>query len=271
MTSRPRSTRHGPGSLGVLLRTWRRTRGVSQLALATRLGVSARHLSFVETGRSSPSREMVLRLADGLDVPLRDQNALLMAAGYAPLYREADLDDPELGPIHRALTAILNRQDPHPAVVMDRGWSLVRANRGARVFFAHLLGGRRQPGRPNILRSMFDPQLLRPYVVDWERVAGALMQRVHREAVGGVPDQDLLEELLAYPGVPDDWRVPDLATSSLPVIPVTFQKEGRRFSYFSTVTTLGTPQDITLQELRIECFFPMDEQTERWAAELAAG
>lgn len=244
------------GPLGLLLRTWRRARGLSQLALATKLHVSPRHLSFVETGRSSPSRDMVLHLADGLGVPLRERNGLLLAAGYAPLYGEADLDAPELAPVRRAIQAILTKHEPYPAVVLDRGWNLLDANRAARLFFAFMLGDGPRPERPNILDAMFDPTLVRPYVVDWEAVAGALIQRVHREAVGGIPDPDLIARLLAYPGVPESWRAPRPQEPCLPVVPVGFRKGGRRFDYFSTVTTVGTAQDVTLQEIRIECFFP---------------
>lgn len=211
---------------------------------------------------------MVLHLAEGLEVPLRERNALLLAAGFAPLYREADLEDPELAPVHRALTAILRQQEPYPAVVLDRRWNLVRANEAARTFFEFLLGDRPAPQPPNILKVMFDPDLLRPFVLDWERVAEALIQRVHREAVAGVPDEGLIEELLSYPDVPARWRSPSPETPTMPLIPVSFARGGRRFDYFSTVTTLGTPQDITLQELRIECFFPVDAETERQAREL---
>lgn len=264
-------TRRGRSSkLGVLLRSWRRTRGLSQLALATRLSVSSRHLSFVETGRAAPSRDMVLHLAEGLEVPLRERNALLLAAGFAPVYQEANLDAPDLAPVHRALTAILRQQEPYPAIVMDRRWNLVRANEAARTFFGWLLADRPAPDPPNILRVMFDPALLRPFVVDWERVAEALIQRVHREAVGGVPDETLIDTLLAYPGVPARWSSPRAESPAVPIIPVSFARDDRRFNYFSTVTTLGTPQDITLQELRVECFFPLDDATEKEARRLSA-
>lgn len=261
--------RRATGALGNLLRTWRRARGVSQFALATELRMSPRHLSFIETGRSHPSRAMILQLADGLRVPLRERNDLFLAAGYAPAYLETDLNAPELAAVHRAMTAILNQQEPYPAVVLDRRWQLLRPNTAARTFFDFLLEDRPRPARPNLLCAIFDPELIRPYLVDWETVAESLMQRVHREAVGGVPDQDLVERLLSYPGVPAVWRLPRVGVPSLPVIPVSFEKAGERFDYFSTVTTIGTPQDITLQELRIESFFPMNEETAERARRLA--
>jgi transcriptional regulator with XRE-family HTH domain len=264
-------------AVGPLLQYWRHARRKSQLELAHQAGVSPRHLSFLETGRASPSREMVVLLAGALDVPLRERNAMLLAAGFAPLYRESRLEDAELAAARAALEAILRKQEPWPAVVMDRGWDVVTTNRAAERLFAFLLEGAPpgDPARPaNVIRLMFDPAGLRPRVANWQAVAESLVQRMHREAVGGVADAGthrLLEEALAFPGVPRRWRRPSLETPSLPVVPVRFERDGRRFDYFSTVTTLGTPQDVTLQELRIECFFPLDEATERAAAALGGG
>jgi transcriptional regulator with XRE-family HTH domain len=247
-------------AIGTLLQYWRKTRHLSQLAVATEAEVSPRHLCFLETGRARPSREMVLILASVLDVPLRERNSMLLAAGFAPVYRETRLDAPELGPVRAALEAILRQQEPHPAVVMNPRWDILDTNRAAKRFFGFLLGAKpRVAGPPNVLRLMFSPDGVRPYVRNWDAVAGALVQRVHREAVGGVKDDAtaaLLEEILGYPGVPPRLRTPDLSTPLLPIVPIHFEKRGKRWDYFSTVTTLGTPQDVTLQELRIECFFP---------------
>jgi transcriptional regulator with XRE-family HTH domain len=241
-------------------------RGKSQLDLAVEADVSPRHVSFVETGRSTPSREMVLMLASALHVPLRERNALLLAAGYAPVYRETELDAPELEPARRALDLILRHQEPYPAVVMNRRWDIVTSNESARDFFAFLLDGSAPVGpTPNVLRLMFHPRGLRPYVTNWEAVAEALIQRVHREAIGGMADEQtkgLLEEVLAYPDVPARWRSFDPAIPLTPFIPVAFRKGAVSVRYFSTVTTLGTAQDVTLQELRVECFFPADTETE---------
>jgi transcriptional regulator with XRE-family HTH domain len=258
---------------GQLLQRWRRVRGKSQLDLAMAADVSPRHVSFVETGRSTPSRPMVMMLASALDVPLRERNALLVAAGYAPVYRETRLDAPELEPARRALELILRHQEPYPAVVMNRRWDIVTANDAARGFFSFLLGdaGPAPAGPPNVLRLMFDPRGLRPHVTNWEEVAEALVQRVHREAVGGVADDEtsaLLREILAYPGVPTRWRSPDPTLPLAPFVPVSFRKQDVSARYFSAVTTLGTPQDVTLQELRVECFYPADAETERQAARL---
>lgn len=259
-----------PSPVGRLLQHWRGVRKKSQLALALDAEVSARHLSFVETGRARPSQRMVLVLAEALDVPLRERNDLLLAAGFAPLYAHGDLDAPELEPARKALDLLLDRQEPHPAVVIDRHWNLVRGNRGADRFFG-LFVDLAAVESPNVLRLMFDPEGLRPWVVNWDEVARGLLGRVHREAVGGVPDAEtgrLLEEVLDYPDVPARWRRPDLTTPVVPFIPVEFRKNGRDYRYFSAVTTLGTPQDVTLQEIRIESFFPADATTERNARRL---
>jgi transcriptional regulator with XRE-family HTH domain len=257
--------RPGVATVGGLIQHWRRLRKKSQLALALQAGVSTRHLGFVEIGRASPSREMVVLLAGVLDVPLRERNALLLAAGFAPLYRETGLDAPEMEHARRALALILEHQEPYPAVVLDRHWNVLTTNGAADRFFGRLLPAAAGGSPPNILRLMFDPAGLRPYVANWEEVAEALVQRAHREALGGVPDEGttaLLEEVLAYPGVPSRWRAPDLlAPFPKPYVAVQFRKGELALDFFSAVTTLGTPLDVTLQELRIECFFPADAAT----------
>ena len=240
---------------------------MSQLALSTEAGVTPRHVSFVESGRANPSREMVLTLARALDVPLRERNQMLLAAGFAPLYRETGLDAEELGQVRAALDRMLAHHEPFPAVVMDRHWNVVMANGSAEAMFAFLLGGEDGGDPPNVVRLMFGP--LRPHVQNWEQTGEALVQRVHREAVGGIPDPQtvqLLDEVLALPGIPAAWRRPDFSTGALPILPVEFARGGVEVSYFSLVTTVGTPQDVTLQELRVEAFFPADEQTgaHRW-------
>jgi transcriptional regulator with XRE-family HTH domain len=254
-------------SVGRLLQHWRRLRGKSQLALALQAGVSARHVGFVEVGRANPSREMVLLLAGVLDVPLRERNALLLAAGYAPIYRETGLDAPEMEHARKAVELILRHQEPFPAVVMDRHWNVLTTNQAAESFFARLIALPASGPPANIIRLMFDPAGLRPFVANWESVAEALVHRIHREALGGVPDgatTDLLNEVLAFPGVPSRWRSPDLLSPfPRPYVAVQFRKGDLALDFFSTVTTLGTPLDVTLQEIRIECFFPADGDTAR--------
>jgi transcriptional regulator with XRE-family HTH domain len=256
-----------------LIQGWRKTRGKSQLDLALDAEISARHLSFLETGRANPSRQMVLNLAAVLAVPHRERNELLVAAGFAPLYAESGLETPAVAPFLRAVDLILEHQAPYPAVVMNRGWDIVRTNSAARRFFSFLLPdpATGPPGPPNVLRSMFHPGGLRSRVANWEPVAEALVQRVYREALNGYLGkhlEELLREVLSYPEVPARLRRPDLSRPLAPLVEIVFVKDGLTFRYFSTVTTLGTAQDVALQELRIECFFPVDRDTESAALRL---
>jgi transcriptional regulator with XRE-family HTH domain len=252
---------------GRLLRQWRAQRGLSQLDLSVEAGVSSRHLSFVETGRAQPSREMVLLLARTLDVPLRDRNDLLVAAGYAPVYPRTDLQSPALAHVRRALDFILRQQEPYPALVLDRHWNILQVNTGTARVQAHFLDATAvaKLGPPNAMRLMFHPDGFRPFIVNWEATAASLIQWLHRDAVSGFGDAEtrtLLDELLAYPDVPRHWRRLDLDASTTPVLPIEFSRDDITLRYFTTLTSLGTPHDITLQELRIESFFPADEATE---------
>jgi hypothetical protein len=236
--------------------------------------VSIRHLCFIETGRASPSRAMVLKLAEVLEVPLRERNTLLLAAGFAPVYRESALDAPELAAVRGALDAILAQQEPFPAVVMDREWNIRHTNAAAGRFFGFLGAGHtaEPPGPANVLRRLFHPDGVRRYVTNWPDVAAALVRRARREAIGGIADeraQRILDEVLGYPGVPASLRSLDPTAPLLPIVPIRYARGGQQFDYFSTVTTLGTPQDVTLQELRIECFFPENETTRSHAHRLA--
>lgn len=263
-----------PG-FGRLLRQWRAQRGMSQLDLSVEAGVSSRHLSFVETGRAKASREMVLLLARVLDVPLRDRNDLLVSAGYAPTYRATALDAPAMAQVRRALDLMLRQQEPYPAIVLDRHWNILDANAATGRLVTALLAPETvtQLGG-NAMRLMFHPDGFRPHMVNWEAVAAALIQWLHRDVLSGFADAEtrsLLEELLGYPGVPARWRTLDLDVSTAPLLPVEFHKGDLALRYFSALTSLGTPHDITLQELRIEAFFPADEATEQASRRLAAG
>jgi transcriptional regulator with XRE-family HTH domain len=268
MAARPTNLDARPAAspVGRLLQHWRGVRRMSQLALAVEAGVTPRHVSFVESGRATPSREMVLVLARTLDVPLRERNQMLLAAGYAPIYPETGIAEPAISQVRAALDRVLRHHEPFPAVVMDRHWNLMLTNTPAASMFGWLLGNTPSTSPANVLRLMFDPGGLRPYVTNWEQVGQALIQRVHREAVGGVPDDQtaaLLNEVLAMPGIPARWRTPDFTATPTPVVPVQFRKSRLGVSYFSMVTTVGTPQDVTAQEIRLESFFPADEATER--------
>jgi transcriptional regulator with XRE-family HTH domain len=261
-----------PTTVGVLLQQWRKLRHLSQLGLAHEAEVSPRHVCFLETGRARPSREMVVHLAAVLDVPLRERNALLLAAGFAPMYPEAALDAKDLAPVRAALDAMLAHQEPYPAVILNRRWDIIQTNGAADRFFAFLLDGRRPAGQPNVLRAVFHPDGLRPWLSNWEAVAEALVERARREALGGLVDADtaaVVAEVLKYPDVPARLHRARRDLPLSPVIPLRFEKEGRRFAYFSVVATLGSPQDITAQEVRVECFFPADAETTANARALA--
>jgi transcriptional regulator with XRE-family HTH domain len=254
--------------LGALLRGWREMRGKSQIDLSLDTGVSQRHISFVESGRSVPSRETLTDIADALDVPLRDRNTLLLAAGYAPIYSDASWNAEEMQSVTRAIGRMLRQHDPFPAVVMDRYWNVLMTNESAPRFFNCFIDMAARRGPRNLLHLMFDPQGMRPFVADWENVARSLIQRVYRESVGRVVDDKtkaLLAELLAYPGVKPDWRSPGVSTTAslTPVIPYSFVRNGTVLDYFSMVTTVGIPTTVAAQELRIESMFPVDEATEK--------
>ena len=247
---------------GEHLRFWRQHRRMSQLDLAGEAEISTRHLSFVETGRSVPSREMVLRLAERLDVPLRERNALLVAAGYAPMYRERPLDDPALGPAREAVQLILKSHEPHPALAVDRHWNLLAHN----AMVPHLLAGA-DPGllQPpiNVLRLSLHPKGLAPKIVNLGQWRHHLFERLRQQvqATGDAQLADLHEELQAYP-VPEDAHDTRLAGELLGVaMPLRFRTPGGELSFISTTTVFGTPVDVTLQELALETFFPADAFT----------
>jgi transcriptional regulator with XRE-family HTH domain len=248
--------------LGQLLRYWRQERGKSQLALSLDTGISQRHLSFVESGRSVPSRDFLSVVSDALNIPLRERNALLLASGFAPQYSEQSLDAGQMAVVTKAVDRMLQQHEPNPALVLDRYWNVVRTNQAAPRFFGSFVDLETRPKPRNLLDLMFDPAGMRPFVEDWEKVAAGLLQRVRREAVGQVLDvklQDLLNRLREYPGVAG--LKPPHAPQS-PVLPIVFRRGKDRFSYFSLITTVGTPQCITAQELRVECMFPTEGEGE---------
>lgn len=259
--------KHHSDGLGILLRHWRGVRGTSQLGLALDAGISQRHLSFIESGRSAPSRQTLTGIVQSLDVPLRERNAVFLAAGFAPVYSEAPWNAKEMEGITRALDRMLRQHEPFPAIVMDRYWNVLATNESSPRFFGSFIDMTARTGQRNMLHLIFDPDGMRPFVVDWETVARSLIQRVYRETVGRVLDErthGLLNELFAYPGVDPSWRLQGSVGSApaLPMIPMGFSKDGEILSYFSMVTSVGAPQSIAAQELRIESMFPADEETE---------
>ena len=246
--------------LGALLRYWRQERGKSQLDLSLDTGISQRHLSFVESGRSTPSRDFLSVVSDALNIPLRERNALLLASGFAPQFSEQSIDAEQMEVVTRAIDRMLEQHEPHPALVLDRYWNVIRTNKAAPRFFGSFVDLEKRPKPRNLLDLIFDRAGMRPFVEEWEKVAAGLLQRVRREAVGQVMDtklQEMLKRLREYPGVAE--LKPSLTPQS-PVLPMVFRKENQRFSYFSLITTVGTPQCITAQELRVECMFPTDAE-----------
>jgi transcriptional regulator with XRE-family HTH domain len=224
------------------VRWWRKQRGISQLDLAQRAGISQRHLSFLELERSKPSPEMIELIASALNVPMREHNALLVAAGYAPVWREADLGTSELREVRQALDYILTQQEPYPAVVVDRRWNLLMANGGATRLVDFLVGPITPGAKVNLADALIAPDILRPFLLNWKDVAGYFIRSVETDAAADGTDE----------------------TAAL-------LKGDTSLRLFTTIATLGTPQDITLQELRIESFFPMDNGTDEVLRAWAAG
>jgi len=246
--------------LGERLKWWRERRGLSQLDLAGIAGTSQRHLSFVESGRTGVSRELVLRLAAALDLPLRQQNALLLAAGFAPAWRESALDAPALAQVSSALDFMLAQQEPYPALVVDRRWNLLRANTGAIRLTEFLLGAVPE-GPINMAEALVSPQALRPTLVNWEEVALYFIRGVQADALadGTAETQALLRRLLEFPDVAALAETLPAADPQVPILIMRFRKGEQWLRLFTTLATLGTPQDVTVQEIRIECFFPADD------------
>jgi hypothetical protein len=238
--------------------------------------ISSRHLSFIETGRARPSRDMVLLLSRVLEVPPRGRNDLLTAAGYAPVYRERSLEAPEMAQVRRALDFILRQQEPYPGLVIDGHWNILMSNGGAQRLLSRFLDAEAMAavgGPPNAMRLFYHPRGMRPYIVNWEATAAGLVQWLHRDLARGIGDAEtsrLLEELLSYPDVPQKWRTLDLDAVPAPFLAVELRKDDTRVQFFSTLTTLGVPYDITLHELRVECFFPADRDSETWLRALGA-
>jgi transcriptional regulator with XRE-family HTH domain len=252
--------------LGDQLRDWRRRRRMSQLDLALEAGVSARHLSFLETGRSRPSRDMVLRLCEELEVPLRDRNRLLLAAGFAPAYQERPLDAPELEPVRRAVAQVLTGHEPFPAVVVDRWWNLVAANRNVSVFLQGVAPGLLEPPA-NVLRVSLHPEGMAPRIANLAEWRGHLLDRLRREVAATADARlaELLAELESFPR--PDASAPPRPPQGAIAVPLVLRHDGRELTFFSTVATFGTAVDVTVAELSIEAFFPADAATARYLHE----
>ncbi len=253
--------------VGELLREWRDRRRISQLDLAISADISTRHLSFVETGRSKPSRDMVLRLGEHLDVPLRERNRLLLAAGYAPAYTETALGDPGMDAVRRAVRQLLAGHEPYPAAVVDRNWDLVEANAAVGLFVA----GIPPELTTNVLRATLHPDGMAPHILnlgEWRaHLLGRLRRQVTQTADAGLAE--LLDELRGYPC---EQPVPEVEVPGPGdiFVPLKFRHDGADLTFFSTVATFGTPLDVTVAELVIESFFPADGATAAYLRERAA-
>jgi transcriptional regulator with XRE-family HTH domain len=252
--------------VGEIVRHWRRLNKISQMELALDVEVSSRHLSFVETGRSQPSRALLLRLAGALNLPLRQRNALLLAAGYAPEFSNLGLDADRMALVQQALRRILDKHEPYPALVVNVGYDIIMMNDGYRRAAAWFAGADALQKYSNSYRLVFAADGLQPYFREWAVVRHSLLARLFGEATAS-QDSALLalhQELAAPEAAADGPQLPSPLELSVPVMDVTLEKKGRRARFFSTFTTFGAPLDVTVQELRIESLFPADEETKAW-------
>lgn len=248
-----------------LLKYWRGKRGLSQLDLALTAEISSRHVSFLETGRAKPSEDMVLRLGHTLELSLRERNELLQAAGFAARFPEPALD--ALPPaVDWALARMLAQQEPYPLMVLSAGHDIVRINgAGRRLLQTFVVEPERLPGIPNMCDVVFDPQLARPFIANWVQLARRMLSRLQFEALRA-PQRaaaDLVARVLRYPDIPGDWRQPDFAVDVASPLTVSLARDDRRLEFLTTVTMFSSPQLVTLEELRIESFFPLDDATRR--------
>ncbi|GLQ91270.1 helix-turn-helix domain-containing protein [Dyella acidisoli] len=258
--------------IGVLLRSWREARRISQLDLALRANLSARHLSYVETGKAQASRDMLCRLADVLEMPLRERNVLLLTGGYAPQYPENPLATPALEWMRQAVDLTITHQEPYPAFVLDRHWNVLMTNQAA-VRIGNLLMQGRQSKHTNLLHQVFDPEDVRSVMLNWPEVAEKFIRHLHDEIAMAPSDQitqHLLQQVMQYPDVPEHWRFRDLQRTQTPVFTFVFQSSEGELRFFETITTFSMPRDVTLAELRIESSFPADAHTAAVCAKLAA-
>lgn len=255
-------------AFGTLFREMRQGKRLSQMDFALACEVSAKHISFLETGRSKPSKGMVLHLAQMLQTDLAGTNRLLSAAGYSQVYSNQDLSAPGMVMIREALEHLLQSHLPYPAVVFDHEYYLVMANQAMQELMLRMAAlGARFPERPNFLLSLLDNEGIKPFVGEWENIACHMLQRVYHEHLAG-PYRDqpnrLLEQALMLPGVPKHWKTHVVEHLDYPAIPFTLNLADQSLRIFSTIATIGTPLDVTAQNLRIEHFFPMDEATKAY-------
>lgn len=278
--SQPATVAVSEAGFGNALRRWRRERRLSQLELALAADVSQRHVSFMESGRAHPSRAMVLQLAEALDLPLRERNRLLVAAGFAPAYATRELSDPDMAPVRQALELMLTHHEPNPALVLDRNWNLLMQNQAMGRAFAILDDPealwRRVcgDGPRNLLKLTFHPEGARPFIRNWSEVANLLLWRSRREAETTANDtlHAVVDEILDYEGIPKRWRMPTHPDAPPPpILPLEYVIGDQPLRLFSMLSSFGTAQDVTADEIRVETFFPADDASGELLRALAAG
>lgn len=268
-------------AFGALLKSWRTSRRYSQLDLALEAKVSQRHLSFLESGRAQPSREMVLQLSEVLRVPLRERNDLMLAAGFAPLYQERSLDSADMVAVKQALEATVGHHEPYPALAIDRQWDVVLQNSAVDRLIGMLGSPSRvwqrvdPSGRRNLMRLTLHPRGMQPLVRNWQQTATVLLTRLQREADASPANarlRTLLSDLCALPGIPPRWRHTEWNAAPPPALALELGSKGApSLKLFSMVCTFGTAMDVTADEMRLELFFPCDEYTAAFFREARSG
>ena len=249
---------------GDLLRSWRSERQLSQAELALTVETPSRHISFLETGRSRPSRDMVFRLSAALQVPLRDRNLLLRGAGLADAYAVHDITSDEMSTIHGAVIRLMTAHDPYPSFAIDRSWNVEDMNASAQFLVDYLVGGNASiaTANLNILDLAFDPQGLRPHIENWEDFARQTVQRLHREALGPTDLRNALDRIKKHPDLPDRWWHFDVRYTPNPVFPICLNIADAQLKLFSVIASIAMPTNALAQELRVETCFPVDEEAE---------
>lgn len=261
-------------AFGAVLKEFRKARRLSQLDLAVEADVSTRHISFLETGRAKPSREMILHLSRMMAIPSKDVNILLASAGFGHHFQATDLNQTLLSPVRAALTFMLEAHDPYPALVVDGRWNILMVNQSQQRLTEYFIEqGARFPATTNMMDLFFDESGYRPFVDNWEQVACFLLQRIYKEHLLSIDREnrnELLERLLTYSGIPSNWQKQDVGDISTPLVQLELTLGGANLTLFSTIATFGTALDITLQDIRIEHYFPGDETTRQFFQKLAA-
>ncbi len=249
-------------AVGPLLSEYRKRNRLSQLELSLMADVSSRHISFIETGRTRPSRDMLLRLADVLNLPHKDSNLLLHSGGFAAAYTQLDIASEDMAPVRRALGMILDNHNPYPALVMDGNYNLLMANRSQQALLAQVLGEREALPTNNIMLALFREDLLRPLIANWQTVASHLLRRLRKQVLAyGKPEHNALYEQLLDMSPPSDWQQPEDSTDDGPMLTVDFLLGERQLSLFTTISQFGSALDIGMEELLIESYFPADEES----------